>query len=114
MEEGVDRVEELLQAYADELTLLAQGLAGLDTKADLDELASGLQRKKNEMVAAVQSLAYLDSTSETLLEDLKAWEGLAKQAVNRSQAADKAVHQAETAIKQAIEELRKGDNEVNS
>lgn len=112
-EEGqnVDRLENLLQAYADDLTRLAQALADPSSQVDLDVLAAGLGSKKTEMVTTVQGLSCLDATAEVLLEDLKSWEGLTKQAAQRNTAADKAVKQAEGAIRQAIEELRRGDNE---
>jgi hypothetical protein len=114
-EEGVaiDQIESLLQEYADDLTRLANALTSADDD-QLDSLAEGLQQKKLAMVSAVQGLTFLDKREDQLMEDLKAWEGLAKKAARRSQAADKAVLQAETAIREAIEELRKEDSEVSS
>lgn len=110
---AIDRIETLLLEYTEDLTRLANGVASND-EAPIDELASSLQQKKVAMVAAVKNLTFLDRGADVLMQDLKAWEGLAKNAAKRSLAAEQAVKQAENAIRLAIEELRKEDSEVSS
>jgi hypothetical protein len=106
----IDMIESMLRDHVEDLTSLAAIVAN---GGEVDSLATNMASRKQQMIAAIQSLTFLDRSESDLLTDLKAWESLAKQAIDRQQAADLSLEKAETAIRQALIELQGDDSNRN-
>lgn len=106
----IDLLESLLQRHVDDLTMLTGAVVNGD---DVDKIASDMAARKHDMIGLVQNLAFLDKQESDLMADLKAWEHLAKQAIDRHRKVDQSIEGIEASIKQAINDLQSEEKHEN-
>ena len=106
--EKVDLLEKELQTYIDNFTQLAQ-MINMNQSGQPEILAHQLVESKNKMIEMVHQMPFLDKGADALAKEVKAWEELNKNSIERSLKVDRELEQVEQAIHKALESLHKKD-----
>ena len=113
--EPLDQLEQNLQTYLNEFCKLAEELGTADDyykngnaekHVTHTDRASQLVHLKREMIGIVQQLSFLDKTEDELFSEMKTWENLNKQSIERAKVTHQALEGVETAIEQAVKQLQ--------